>query len=84
MDEAQKVQIVGPVLTSSNEPWREQGDYRKEQEEARERHAMFQEQHRLIQEQHLQLAKSHRWNVTLVLATLLAAAANLVSVFLNT
>ena len=83
MDKPQKVEIVGTVLTSSNEPWRMQGDYRKEQEEARERHAMFQEQHRLIQEQHLQLAKSYRLNVMLVLATFVAAAANIFSIFLN-
>jgi hypothetical protein len=62
-------------------PERTLGDYRTEQKEARERHAMFQEQHRLIQEQHKQLAWSHRLNLVLVLATLLAAAANVWSAY---
>lgn len=81
MDEPHKVQIVGPVMTNMENPWRQQGDYLEEQKEARERHAMFQEQHRLIQEQHKQLAWSHRWNIVLVLATFLAAAANLWSAY---
>ena len=76
-----QVQIVGPVMTNSDNPWRQQGDYIEEQKEARERHAMFQEQHRLIQEQHKQLAWSHRLNIVLVLATLLAAAANIWSAY---
>ena len=30
-DELQKVQIVGPVNTTTGDPWRTQGDYREEQ-----------------------------------------------------
>lgn len=30
-DEIQKVKIVGPVITNTENPWRTQGDYREEQ-----------------------------------------------------
>lgn len=60
----------------SDNPWRTLGDYQTEQKEARERHAMFQEQHRLLVENQKQLAWSQRLNIVLVLATLIAAFAN--------
>lgn len=65
----------------SENPWRTQGDYITEQNEARERHAMFQEQHRLLVENQKQLTRSHRLNLVLVLATLLAALANVWSAY---
>lgn len=68
MDEPHKVQIVGAVMTNTDNPWRQQGDYQEEQREARERHAMFQEQHRL-------LLRSFRLNYILVAATVVAALA---------
>ena len=68
MADPHQVQIVGPVATSTPDPWRKQGDYQEEQREARERHAMFQEQHRL-------LLRSFRLNYILVVATVAAALA---------
>ena len=80
MTDPVKVEIVGPVMTNSDNPWRTQGDYREEQIEERERHAMFKEQHRLIQEQHRLLARSLRWNIALVIATIVMAIATVVTV----
>jgi hypothetical protein len=54
MTDPVKVEIVGPEMTNTNDPWRTQGYYHEEQQEARERHAMLQEQHRLI-------TRSVRW-----------------------
>ena len=71
-----KVEIVGPVMTNTNDPWRTQGDYREEQQESRERHAMLQEQHRLI-------TKSIRWNIVLAVATVVMAVATVALVFVT-
>ena len=34
-EETHKVEIVGPVITNSDNPWRTQGDYREEQRQMR-------------------------------------------------
>lgn len=73
-----KVEVVGPVMTNMENPWRTQGDYRQEQEENRERHAMFQEQHKLLLEHHSNLSQQYRQNVLLVRSTILAAVATLI------
>ena len=68
-----RVFVVNPAF---EDPWRTQGDYRKEQEESRERHAMLQEQHRL-------LAKSLRWNIVLAAATVGIAIATVALVYVT-
>lgn len=71
--ESLNIKIIGPVDTTTPDPWRTQGDYQQDQKDARERHAMIQEQHKII-------LRSYRINIFAVLAAGLSAIAALSAV----